>query len=45
MIKSIICQSPRKQAQNIKVRVIKAPLVDTEILKEIMAQRQRALIL
>jgi len=45
MTKSIICQDTRKQVQNIRVRIIKAPLVDSGILKQVLAQRQRALVL
>jgi len=45
MTKSIFCQNPKKQAQSIKVRIIKAPLVDSSVLKQILAQRQRALVL
>jgi len=45
MVKSIFCQNSKKQAQSVRVRIIKAPLVDSGILKQILAQRQRALVL
>jgi len=35
----------KKQFFNIKVRVIKAPLVDSSVLREVLSQRQRALVL
>lgn len=35
----------KKHFFNLRVRVIKAPLVDSSILKEVLAQRQRALVL
>lgn len=35
----------KKHYFNLKVRVIKAPLVDSNILREILAQRQKALVL
>lgn len=38
-------QKAKKQIFNLRVRIIKAPLVDTNILREVMAQRQRALTL
>jgi len=45
MTKSIFCQNLNKHAQSVRVRVIKAPLVDSGVLKQILAQRQRALVL
>jgi len=45
MTKSIFCQKFIKRAQPVKIRVIKAPLVDSNVLKEILAQRQRAVVL
>ncbi|MDP2737019.1 MAG: hypothetical protein Q8O59_04560 [bacterium] len=45
MVKSIFCQNSKKQAQGVRVRIIKAPLVDSGVLKQILAQRQRALVL
>ncbi|MDD4271423.1 MAG: hypothetical protein PHF50_01315 [Patescibacteria group bacterium] len=45
MTKSIFCQNSNKQAQCVKVRVIKAPLVDSRILKQVLAQRRKALVL
>jgi hypothetical protein len=45
MTKSIVCQNLKKQAQSVRVRIIKAPLVDSGVLKQILAQRQRALVL
>ena len=45
MTKSIFCRKSNAQAQQVKVRVIKAPLVDSRVLREVLAQRQRALVL
>jgi len=45
MTKSIFCKNLKKQAQSVKVRIIRAPLVDSGILKQILAQRQKALVL
>lgn len=45
MQKLKLSQETKNQAVNLKVRVIKAPLVDSNILREVLAQRQRALIL
>ncbi len=45
MTKSIFCQNSKKQAQSVRVRVIKAPLVDSGILRQVLEQRQRALVL
>lgn len=38
-------QSSGEQVFNLRVKVIKAPLVDSRILREILSQRQRAVIL
>lgn len=38
-------QKSKKHFFNLKVRVIRAPLVDSETLREILLQRQRALVL
>jgi len=38
-------QKSKKHFFNLRVRVIKAPLVDSNILREVLAQRQRALVL
>jgi hypothetical protein len=35
----------KKHFFNLRVRVIKAPLVDSNILREVLAQRQKALVL
>lgn len=45
MAKLIFCKNSKKQAQSVRVRIIKAPLVDSGVLKQILAQRQRALVL
>lgn len=45
MTKSIICQDTKKQAQSVRVRIIKAPLVDSGVLRQVLTQRQRALVL
>ncbi len=46
MTKKIQCQiRPEKEIEPIKVRIIKAPLVNTAQLKDIIAARARALIL
>ncbi|MFH1255059.1 MAG: hypothetical protein V1667_01130 [bacterium] len=45
MTKSIFCRNSKNKAQSVRVRVIKAPLVDSAILKQILSQRQRALVL
>jgi len=45
MVKSIFCQNSKKQPQSIRVKIIKAPLVDSGVLRQILAQRQRALVL
>jgi hypothetical protein len=45
MTKLTPCLNSNKQVHNVKVRVIKAPLVDSETLREILLQRQRALVL
>lgn len=38
-------QKSKKHFFNLRVRVIKAPLVDTSILREVLAERQKALVL
>jgi hypothetical protein len=38
-------QSPKKLFHNLKVRVIRAPLVNNDILNRVLADRQRALVL
>jgi len=38
-------QKAKKIFFNLKVRIIKAPLVDSRILREVLAQRQKALAL
>ncbi|NCO79721.1 hypothetical protein GW884_00300 [Candidatus Falkowbacteria bacterium] len=46
MIKSIHCQPlDKKTAKKVKVRMIKAPLVNSEILKQVLFDRARALVL
>jgi len=45
MTKLIPQQKLKKQHFSLKVRVIRAPLVDSNILKEVLAERQRALVL
>lgn len=45
MFKKISCLSRDKQAQKIKVRIIKAPLVNTQMLRSIVMSRQRAIVL
>ncbi|MEI6596914.1 MAG: hypothetical protein WCL13_01735 [bacterium] len=45
MPRSIVCRNSNKQAQTVRVRIIKAPLVDSGILKQVLEQRQRALVL
>lgn len=45
MIKLNLSPKGKKNFFNIKVRVIKAPLVDSRVLREVLAQRQRALML
>ena len=45
MTKLIHCQNLNKQAQSVRVKVIRAPLVDSGVLRQILAQRQRALVL
>lgn len=38
-------QKSKKQPFILKVRVIRAPLVDSNILREVLADRRRALVL
>jgi len=38
-------QNSNKHFFNLRVRVIKAPLVDSSILREVLTQRQKALVL
>ena len=38
-------QKSKRNFFNLRVRVIKAPLVDSNVLEQILAQRQRALVL
>ena len=45
MIKIVPYQASTKSTQVIKVRVIKAPLVDNTILQEFISQRRKAIIL
>lgn len=45
MTKLVPQQKSKKQFFNLKVRVIKAPLVDSNILREVLTQRQKALVL
>ncbi|MBU0636635.1 MAG: hypothetical protein ABH818_00560 [Patescibacteria group bacterium] len=46
MVKSIQCQSIiKKEAKNLRIRVIKAPLVHTKELRQILFDRARALVL
>ena len=45
MVKSIFCQNSKKQIQSVRVRIIKAPLVDSGVLRQVLAQRQKALVL
>ena len=45
MVKSIFCQNSKKKSQSVRVRVIKAPLVDSGVLRQVLEQRQRALVL
>ena len=45
MVKSIFCQNSKKQAQKVKVKILRAPLVDSSILKQVWRERQRALVL
>ena len=45
MTKSIFCKKFINQAQPVRVKVIKAPFVDSGTLREILFQRQRALVL
>ncbi|MCK5062172.1 hypothetical protein KAR28_06540 [Candidatus Parcubacteria bacterium] len=46
MTKKINCQDKQKQRGNlIKVRIIKAPLVNTRELKQVLTARARALVL
>jgi hypothetical protein len=46
MTKKIYCkQEDRAEARAVKVRIIKAPLVDSEVLKSIVFNRARAIVL
>lgn len=45
MAKLKLKQKSEKHFFNLRVRVIKAPLVDSSILREVLAERQRALVL
>ena len=45
MTKLIAKQNHKDQVFNLKVKVIKAPLVDSQILKQVLEQRQRAVVL
>lgn len=44
MTRNIQCRGLGEK-QNIKVKVIKAPLVNTSVLREIMSQRQKAIVI
>jgi len=46
MTKKVKCQYlPISRIQNIKVKILRAPFVDTQQLREIVSQRQRAVVL
>ena len=45
MIKLNPIQKSKKHFFNLRVRIIKAPLVDSGVLKQVLGQRQRALVL
>jgi hypothetical protein len=46
MIKQIQCKRVNQIGrQNIKVRIIKAPLVDTTILRSVISERARAVVI
>ncbi len=45
MTKKIQCQIRKEKAELVKVRIIRAPLVNTTELKSVIANRARALIL
>ncbi len=46
MLNVIVWQTEHdKKAQRVKVKIVKAPLVDSQILKNIIWQRQRAIVL
>ena len=46
MTKQIQCRTENQQnKQSIRIRVIKAPLVDTRILKSIISERARAIVI
>ena len=46
MVKKILCQTKTKtEIKPVKVKIIKAPLVDTKELREIIYARTRALVL
>ncbi|MDD4901297.1 MAG: hypothetical protein PHS62_04320 [Patescibacteria group bacterium] len=38
-------QKSKKSFYNLRVRIIRAPLVDNTMLREVLTQRQRALVL
>ncbi|MBI2459479.1 MAG: hypothetical protein HYV53_02920 [Parcubacteria group bacterium] len=45
MTKSIFCRNLNKSTESIRVKIIKAPLVDSGVLKQVLTQRQKALVL
>lgn len=45
MMKKIKCQNQTKKSASVRVKVIKAPLVDTRVLKQILFARTRAVVL
>jgi hypothetical protein len=45
MTKKIKCNNYFKKSEKVKVRIIKAPLVDTKELRDIIFARTRAIVL
>lgn len=46
MVKKIQCQSTvNKKVQNVKVKIIKAPLVDSMQLRTVITERARAVVI
>ncbi|MDO8592781.1 MAG: hypothetical protein Q7R92_03360 [bacterium] len=45
MTKLKLCQKSKKNFFSLRVRVVRAPLVDSQVLNDILAQRQKAVVL
>jgi hypothetical protein len=45
MTKKIKCQPQERRVEQVKVKIIKAPIVDTRLLRQIIFSRARAIVL